>query len=54
MPAAKQLDILNWLKQIWIEFPIEIVQNSFKGCKYVFEDELEYNKVTESESELEN
>ena len=54
MPAVKQLDILNWLKQMWIEFPIGIVQNSFKGCGYVLEDELDYSMDTESESELEN
>ena len=38
LPAPKRFDVLTWLKEIWDEFPAEIVQNSFKGCGYVFED----------------
>ena len=35
------------------EFPIERVQNSFKGCRHVLEDGVDYSMGTESESESE-
>ena len=31
---------LDWLKNIWYSFPIEIVKNSFTGCGYAFEDRI--------------
>ncbi len=43
LPAPGRIDILMLLKQIWEEFPVEVVQNSFKGCGYVFEDEVDYS-----------
>ena len=54
LPAPKRSDVLEWLKKIWHEFPVEIVQNSFKGCGYVFEDDVDYSMDTESESECES
>ena len=35
------------------KFTVEIVQNSFKGCGYVFEDGVEYDVDTEFESGVE-
>ena len=41
------------MKTIWDEFPINIVQNSFTGCGYVFEDGIDYSMDAESESDNE-
>ena len=53
VPAPTRYDVLQWLKKIWHGFPNEIVQNSFKGCGYVFEDGIDYSMETESDSEIE-
>ncbi len=43
--------MLIWLKEIWDEFPVEIVKNSFTGSGYYFEDGIDYSGETESESD---
>ena len=53
VPAPTRYDMLQWLKEIWHELPNEIVQNSFKGCGYIFEDGIDYSTGTESDSEVE-
>ena len=49
---------MHWFGKIWGQFPIEIFQNSFRGCGYVFEDGIDHSMSTESapepESEAEN
>lgn len=51
MPVPKRHEVVTWLKKIWDEFPEEIVRNSFRGSGYVFEEGVDYNGETESESE---
>ena len=51
--APKRKDMLLWLKTIWESFPTEIVQFSFTGSGYYFEDNVDYSGDTESESEAE-
>ena len=29
VPAPKRVHVLRWIKKIWHEFPVEIVENSF-------------------------
>ncbi len=49
----KRANVLLWLKQLWDEFPVQIVQNSFKGCGYAFEYGIDYSGDTDSESDEE-
>ena len=51
LPCPKRKDVLIWLKEIWDEFPVEIVKNSFTGSGYYFEDGIDYSGETESESD---
>ena len=51
LPAPKRKDVLNWLKTIWEAFPPSIVQNSFTGSGYYFEDNADYSGDTDSDSE---
>ncbi len=44
---------VTWMKTIRDEFPINIVQNSFTRCSYVFENQIDYSMDTESESDNE-
>ena len=53
VPAPTRYEVLQSSKKIWCGFPIEIVQNSFKGCGQVFEDGIDYSMGTESDSEVE-
>ena len=41
---------LQWLKTIYGEFPVSIVQNSFMGSGCYYEDGILYSKETESNS----
>ena len=50
-PTSKQ--IFSWLLDIWKEFPIQIVKNSFTGSRYFHHDTFDYSGDTESESDLE-
>ena len=36
LPTLSRIDVLNWLKKIWIEFPTQIVQNSFTGSGHFY------------------
>ena len=38
LPSPKRKDVLNWLKEIWDMFPVEIVKDSFTGSGYDFEE----------------
>ena len=49
LPSPKRKDVLNWLKEIWDEFQVEIVKNSFTGSGYYVEDGVVYKAKTESE-----
>ena len=51
LPAPKRNDVLNWLRTIWEAFPPSIVQNSFTGSGYYYEDNVDYSGDTESDSE---
>ena len=42
---------LQWLKTIWNEFPVSIMQNSVAGSGYYYEDGIDYSGGTESESD---
>ena len=53
IPAPKREDVLGWLKNIWDNFPIEIVKNSFIDDKYYLEDTFDFSGETESESNTE-
>ena len=46
IPTPKRKDILEWLKKIWDEFSTEIVQNSFIGSGYVYENNVHYSGAT--------
>ena len=52
--SPKRIDVQSWIKIIWDEFSVETVQNSLKGCSYVFEEGSDYNKDTESEANSDN
>ena len=52
LPTPTRKDIVGWLKQIWDEFPVQIVKNSFTGSGYFYEDTVDYSGDTESDSEL--
>ena len=54
MPTPKREDVLLWLKQIWDEFPSEIVRKSFTGSGCVYEEGVDYSGETETESDSEN
>ena len=51
LPTPTRIGVLNWLKKIWKEFPTQIVQNSFTGSGYFYEDGIDYSGETESESD---
>ena len=46
--------ILIWLRNIWNEFPVFIVRNSFIGSGYYDEDGNDYNGETESDSDIDD
>ena len=52
LPATKRKDVLNWLKNIWEAFSPSIVQNSFTGSGYYYEDNFDYNGDTASDSDV--
>ena len=54
MPSPTRKAVVCWLKEIWYEFPIEIVKNSFTGSGNSFEDTVDYSGEIESESDLES
>ena len=54
IPTPTRKEILCWLKEIWEQFPLEIVKNSFSGSGYFFEDTVDYSGGTESESDVES
>ena len=54
MPTPTRKEILCWLKEIWEQFPLEIVKNSFTGNGYFFEDTFDYSGDIESESDVES
>ena len=41
--------MLNWLKEIWDMFPVEIIKNSFTGSGYYLEDGIDWSAEMESE-----
>ena len=49
--SPKRKDILNWLKEIWDTYPVEIVTNPFTGSGYYFEHGIDWSAEMESESE---
>ena len=49
--SSKRKDVLNWFKEIWDKFLVEVVKNSFTGSGYYFEDGIDYSAETESESD---
>ena len=52
IPAPSRANIAHWLYDIWNEFPTEIVRNAYRGCGYVFEDDVNYSYDTETQSEV--
>ena len=54
MLTLTRKEILCWLKEIWEQFPLEMVQNSFTGSGYFFENTVDYSGDTGSESEVES
>ena len=42
MPSPARKEVVRSLKEIWDQFPIEIVKNSFTGSGYFFEDTVDY------------
>ena len=53
LPSPKRADVLEWLSQIWEQFPSEIVKNAFTGSGYVYEEGIDYSGETESDSDAE-
>ena len=51
LPSPTRKDIVNWLDEIWQQFPVQIVKNSFRGSGYFFENTVDYSGETESESD---
>ena len=41
LPSPKRKDVLNWLKEVWDTFLVEICKNSFTGSGYYFEDGID-------------
>ena len=54
MPSPSRKDTVGWLKEIWDQFRVEIVKNSFTGSGYFFEDTVDYSRDTESESDIQS
>ena len=54
MPTPTGKEILCWLKEMWEQFPSEIVKNSFTGRSYFFGDAVDYYGETASESDVES
>ena len=52
MPSPSRKDVACWLKEIWDEFPTEIVKNPSTGKGCFFENPVDYSGDTESESEV--
>lgn len=48
LPSPSRTDILGWIKNVWDEFPTQIVENSFSKCDYVFENVVDYSMDTDS------
>ncbi len=53
LPSPKREDVVLWLQNLWTNFETEIVQNSFRGSGYFFEDGVDYGMETENESDNE-
>ena len=53
-PLFSNHEIVCWLKEIWEQFPLEVVKNSFTGSGYFFEDTVHYSGDAESESDVES
>ncbi len=52
VPSPGRKDIRDWLKTIWDELPTHIVENSFRGSGYVYDENFDYRNLgTESDSE---
>ena len=51
MPSPKRKEILEWLKNIWKRFSVEIVRNSFTGYGYFFEEGINCETELETESD---
>ena len=51
MPTPKGADILEWLGKHWREFPNEVVKNSFLGSRYVYQSDVDYSGLTESDED---
>ena len=47
-------EILCWLKEIREQLPLEIVNNSFTGSSYFFEDTVYFSGNIESETDVES
>ena len=54
MLSRNRKNIACWLKEIWGEFPIQIVMNSLTESGYFFEDTADYSRDTEFESDVES
>ena len=54
LPSPDRKDILLWLRKIWKEFPVSIVRNSCIGSGYYYEDGIDYNGETESDSDIDD
>ena len=51
LTSLTRKDIVEWLDEIWQQFPFQIVENPFRGSGYFFEDTIDYSDETESESD---
>ena len=54
IPCPMRKDICDWLKEIWAQFPVKIVKNSFAGKGYFNIDGIDNTGETESRSDLES
>ena len=51
LPSPTRKNIAEWPEEIWQQFPVQIVKNSFRGSGYFFKDTIDYSGETESESD---
>ena len=49
LPTPKRIDVFNWFKKFWSEFPNQVFQNSSTATGYFYEDGIDYSGETESE-----
>ena len=54
LPSPNRKDILLWLRKIWREFSVSIVRYLFVGSGYYYEDGIDYNRETESDSDIDD